>query len=69
MKSEWRVTSNYIGDKKMYSVYKIKDANKTDHSGNREYIGGWTDNRGTAAIVAAELNKGGTYESNKNNNL
>ena len=57
MKSEWRVTSNSINGKKMYAVYRLRDINAVDHSGNREYAGGYVSSRETAAIVAAELNK------------
>lgn len=59
MKSEWKVTSNSINGKKMYAVYRQRDVNAIDHSGNREYAGEWVHNRDTAAIVADELNKRG----------
>lgn len=57
MKGEWKVTSNLINGKKMYAVYRLRDINAVDHSGNREYAGGYVNNRETAAIVAAELNR------------
>ncbi len=38
MKSEWRVTSNWIGGVKLYSVYRLLDITEVDHSGNRQYI-------------------------------
>lgn len=61
MKSEWRVTSNIIGSEKMYAVYRLIDAQKTDHSGNREFAGEYVKNRGAAEFVVTELNqmKGG----------
>ena len=68
MKSEWRVTSNYIGGQTMYGVYRLRNINEIDHSGNREYAGGYSNDRQVAVKLAAELNKGGTYESNKDNN-
>lgn len=37
IKSEWRITSMRILDEKMYNVYRLKDINEIDHSGNREY--------------------------------
>ena len=40
MKSEWRISSMYLGSKKVYQVYRIKDLRMDDHSGNREYAGG-----------------------------
>ena len=54
--SEWKVTSNYVGGEKMYSVYRLRDRNEVDHSGNREYAGGWTDNREAAQVVADQMN-------------
>ena len=57
MKSEWRVTSNSINGKKMYAVYRLRDINAVDHSGNREFAGSYIDNRDAAEIVAKELNK------------
>jgi len=56
--SEWRVTSNFIGDEKMYAVYRIRNINEVDHSGNREHAGGWMLYRQAAVELAAELNKG-----------
>lgn len=57
MKGKWKVTSNPINGKTMYAVYRLIDINAVDHSGNREYAGGWVHNRETVAIVAEELNK------------
>jgi len=54
--SEWRVTSNPIGDVTLYRVYRIRDTSEVDHSGNREYYGNYTPDRQTARDVAAELN-------------
>ena len=68
MQSEWKVTSNSINGQMMYAAYRLKNKLDVDHSGNREYAGGYVSNREAAAIVAAELNKGGAYESNQDNN-
>lgn len=38
MKSEWRVTCNYIGGELFYGVYRLRDLDEIDHSGNREYV-------------------------------
>lgn len=35
--SEWRLTSMHILDDKVWNVYRLKDINEIDHSGNREY--------------------------------
>lgn len=38
MKSEWRVTCNYICGGLVYNVYRLRDRDATDHSGNRECV-------------------------------
>mgnify|MGYP000845936981 FL=1 len=38
MKSEWRVTCNYICGGLVYNVYRLRDLDGIDHSGNREYV-------------------------------
>ena len=38
MKSEWRVTCNYIGGERFYGVYRLRDRTDVDHSGNRECV-------------------------------
>ena len=66
MKGKWKVSSNFIGDEKMYSVYRLRDVDKIDHSGNREYAGDWTENREAAQVLADQLNNSGRrnlYES------
>ena len=60
MKSEWRVSRNPILDddgnwKSMYQVYRIRDANKTDHSGNREVFDTYISKE-LAEMKAYELN-------------
>lgn len=59
MKSEWRVSSNIIDGEEMYIVYRLRDVSEVDHSGNREYYGGYTKEKELAEILAAELNKDG----------
>jgi len=56
MKSEWKVTSNPIGSKIMYGVFRIIDTNKVNHSGNRENYGGYIENREEAIEKAKYLN-------------
>ena len=55
MKSEWKVTSNYIG-KTVYGVFRTIDINAVDHSGNREMSGGYVDSRKEAEELAKYLN-------------
>ena len=57
MKSKWKVTSNPINGKSMYAVYRQRDVNATDHSGNRKYATGYTDNEFAAESIANNLNK------------
>lgn len=54
--SEWRVSSNPIAGKIFYGVYRIRDINEVDHSGNRETRGGWYETRAEAEKLAATLN-------------
>lgn len=58
MKSKWMVTSNIIGGKKMYGVYRRLNINKVDHSGNREHYGELTPDEDAAVELAERLNKG-----------
>lgn len=57
MKSEWRVSSQYIDGNKFYTVYRLRNISATDHSGNREYYGGSTSDRAEALKLAEELNE------------
>ena len=54
--SEWWVSSMWLGKKRYYQVYRIKDMKKVDHSGNREYKGGLMENEYTAMSLAQKLN-------------
>ena len=56
MKSEWKISSMYLGGKKVYQVYRIKDMKKVDHSGNREYKGGLMEDEFKAISLAKRLN-------------
>ena len=57
MKSEWRVTANPIGGQMMYGVYRLRDKDALDHSGNRESLGRWFDDRALAEDVARIMNE------------
>ena len=56
MKSEWRVTSNFIAGKRLYSAYRLRDEMEVDHSGNRESISEWVDTKEEAQKAADALN-------------
>lgn len=57
MKGAWKVSSNIIGDRKVYQVYRMRDANEIDHSGNREYSGGYLTEQYEAKKLAETLNQ------------
>lgn len=56
MRSKWTVTSNFVGGKRMYGVYRIIDPTAVDHSGNREMYGSYVETREEAAAIAEKLN-------------
>ena len=58
--SKWRVTANPVGGQMLYAVYRIRDVDEVDHSGNREYWrGGWIESREEAQRYADKMNQGG----------
>ena len=57
MKGKWKVTSNYNGETKYYQVYRLRDINEVDHSGNREKGSGIIDGKEEAIKVASWLNE------------
>jgi hypothetical protein len=56
MKSEWQVSSNRIAGKMQYIVFRFKDIDAVNHSGNREYFGGYTEDYESRVHVAQQLN-------------
>lgn len=36
--SEWRIAHQSTGEKILIRVYRLRDINGVDHSGNREYL-------------------------------
>ena len=58
MKSEWRITSNVIDGTKYYAIYRLRDIERTDHSGNREFFNeALYDDREQATKMAEKLNR------------
>ena len=57
MKSEWKISSQYIGNEKYYQVYRIKDMRRVDHSGNREDAGRMTSDEHEAMALVEKLNR------------
>ena len=56
-KSEWKVSSQYIGAEKVYLVYRLRNTSQVDHSGNREYSGPVFYSKDAAQACADKLNK------------
>ncbi|MDD3109630.1 MAG: hypothetical protein PHH32_03190 [Eubacteriales bacterium] len=56
MKGPWKVTSNLIIDQKQYQVYRLRDMNEVDHSGNREYGSDLMTDLDAAKAIADRLN-------------
>lgn len=54
--SEWRISTNVVAGRKFYQVYRIKDLNEVDHSGNRETRGGYYERLLDAERLRATLN-------------
>jgi len=57
MLGKWKVTSNQIDDKKYYRAYRLHDTADVDHSGNREYFGGYHEDREKAQSLVDVLNE------------
>lgn len=58
MKSQWKVTSNIIGETKMYAVYRVRNINEVLHSGNMEFATNYMFNKDDALRIVERLNKG-----------
>lgn len=56
MTGVWKVESNWIGDKKMFRVYRLRNIYAVDHSGNREYASEYTDDIEATKRLASRLN-------------
>lgn len=56
MKSKWKVSSNTIGGEKMYIVFRLRDVNEVDHSGNREYASEYMASALEAQAIADKFN-------------
>lgn len=57
MAGKWRVTANPVGGSMLYAVYRLRDVDAVDHSGNREYASDYIDDKDTALTIAEGLNK------------
>ena len=57
MKGAWKIRSQYLGGKKIYQVYRLKDMDADDQIGNRTYAGAWKRDKAEAVALAEKLNK------------
>lgn len=57
MPSEWKISSQYIGDEKYYIAYRLKNKNAVDHTGNREFRGHYSKDISEVEKMVEELNK------------
>ena len=50
---KWKIGSQFIVDRRVYRIYRLKDANATDRPSNREYYDDimYTDKASLQAIV------------------
>ncbi len=56
MKGKWKLTSQTINGKKSFAVYRLRNVDELDHSGNREYATGYMEDKAKAEEIANELN-------------
>lgn len=56
MKGKWKVSRNYVMEETPYIVYRLRDVNKTHHSGNVEYGSDYMASKGEAQRIADRLN-------------
>ena len=56
MKGKWKVIYNPMGG---YIIARLKDTSQTEHSGNMEYYGEYSDSKAELSAIADKLNKEG----------
>lgn len=57
--TKWKITSQFLGEKKMFAVYRNLKDYEPDHSGNREYATGYMESKEQAQEIADEMNEKG----------
>lgn len=57
--TKWKITSQFLGEKKMFAVYRNLKDYEPDHSGNREYATGYMESKAQAQAIADEMNEKG----------
>lgn len=57
MKSEWKVSSQYLGGEKMYVAMRILDTSQPQHGGNVETSGVYNDDLEAVRALVNKLNQ------------
>lgn len=58
MKSKWKVSSQYIGGKKMYIALRALDTSQPQHGGNVETKGNYSVDRDSVQDLIDQMNRG-----------
>lgn len=66
MTGKWTLDIQRIDGKRQYRAYRLRDKDKPDHSGNREYYGEYTPNYGAALGLVEYLNERDAGQCRKN---
>lgn len=53
---KWEVSSNFVCGERLYIAARLIDKDGIDHSGNREYAGGYSPDREAVQRLVDELN-------------
>lgn len=69
MQGKWEVSSQVIGDDKVYTVFRSIDKNKTDHSGNRECVSELYYDKEKVQKIADMFNEKTEFVANELTNL
>lgn len=56
MKSEWKVSNQYIGGEKKYIALRVLDTSQPQHSGNVETKGKYSTDRDSVQDLVDKLN-------------
>ncbi len=56
MKGEWKVTCNIFNGEKQYAVYRLRNVEEVDHSGNREFATSYMNDKAEAEEKARKFN-------------
>lgn len=55
MPGMWKITQNFVGGEYFYAVYRLRNVDEVDHSGNREFASDYFENREDAQAILDKL--------------